>query len=252
MCTQSHSLLLALALIAGPHLAGAQTALITSFSQNGVLVCSNLAPGSVATVEWASSLAGPWQTNWATLSAVAVGTNGTIGVAVPMFYRVLGATNTTPSIAVTLLQLWGSNVTHVATNLIQESSAPTPVNTSLAAFDAAHTTIWIPVSYMPDWAVGDQVYWGSSIYTMRVAALGTGQIQFHTLSGYFGWNSGAVISPTVSYTLSAVMTAATNWKSPGVGKSVVVAATAISAKAGDVVWVGGVGGDQFLIMAISP
>ena len=61
---------------------------IVSFSQNGGLVCSNLTPGSVASVEWASSLSGPWQTNWAALNTVTVASNGMIQVSVPMFYRV--------------------------------------------------------------------------------------------------------------------------------------------------------------------
>ena len=247
------SSLIVLALVAHSQPGRAQSSIINSFSQNGVLVCSNLAPGSVAAVSWASSLAGPWQSNWTTLNAVTVGTNGTIRVAVPMFYRVLGVPESTNLFSVKFLQLWGgSNVTHFATNSIRQSSVPTPVNTASAVFDAAHTTIWIPVSYIPDWAVGAQVYWGSSAYAMRVAAVGAGQIQFHTLSGYFGWGPGNVISPTLSYGLSRVMTAAANWKSPGVGHTVVVTATAISAKVGNVVWAGGVGGDQFQIMAISP
>ena len=78
----------------------AQAPVITSFSQNGVLVCSNLMAGSVATVEWASSLSGPWNTNWAGLDAVTAGSNGMIQVSVPMFYRVRGAgapTNTVPA-----------------------------------------------------------------------------------------------------------------------------------------------------------
>jgi len=83
-----------LALLAGVHQAGAQLPVITSFSQNGVLVCSNLSPGSVASVQWASSLSGPWQTNWAGLGAVTVASNGLIQVSVPMFYRVLGVANT--------------------------------------------------------------------------------------------------------------------------------------------------------------
>ena len=67
-----------------------QAPVITSFSQNGLLVCSNLNPGSVASVEWASSVTGPWTTNWAGLDAVTVDSNGTISVSVPMFYRVRG------------------------------------------------------------------------------------------------------------------------------------------------------------------
>jgi hypothetical protein len=77
-----------------------QAPVISSFSQNGGLICTNLSPGSVATVEWASSLSGPWQTNWTGLDAVMVNSNGIIQVSVPMFYRVRGviatATNSAP------------------------------------------------------------------------------------------------------------------------------------------------------------
>ena len=59
MRTTLRSLSVWLALFAGVHLALAQNPVITSFSQNGVLVCSNLDPGSVAAVQWASSPAGP-------------------------------------------------------------------------------------------------------------------------------------------------------------------------------------------------
>jgi formylglycine-generating enzyme required for sulfatase activity len=77
--------------------AHAAAPVITSFSGNGVLVCSNLAPGSVATVEWASSLPGPWTNNWAGLDAVTVNSNGMISVSVPMFYRVRGVAQVTNS-----------------------------------------------------------------------------------------------------------------------------------------------------------
>jgi formylglycine-generating enzyme required for sulfatase activity len=100
MRTKFNHLFIMLALLAGIHQAAAQLPVITSFSQNGVLVCSNLSPGSVATVEWASSLSGPWQTNWAGLGAVTVGLSGQIAVSVPMFYRVLGVapvTNSAPA-----------------------------------------------------------------------------------------------------------------------------------------------------------
>jgi len=76
---------------------------ITSFSQDGVLVCSNLVPGSVATVAWAASVSGPWQTNWPSLTAVTANPNGMIQVSVPMtnvgsaFYRIWNMTNTTPA-----------------------------------------------------------------------------------------------------------------------------------------------------------
>jgi len=84
---------IALALLAGVSQSAAQAPIITSFSQNGLLVCSNLATGRVASVEWASSLSGPWQTNWAGLDAVTVDSNGRIQVSVPMFYRVRGVAN---------------------------------------------------------------------------------------------------------------------------------------------------------------
>src|ERR1035437_5713616 len=69
---------------------------ITSFSGNGVLVCSNLTPGNVATVEWASSATGPWTNNWAGLGAVTADANGKIEVSVPMFYRVRGTNSVSP------------------------------------------------------------------------------------------------------------------------------------------------------------
>ena len=88
MRTKSQHLFILLCLLAGVHQAAGQLPVITSFSQNGLLVCSNLSPGSVASVQWASSLSGPWQTNWAGLGSVTVASNGLISVSVPMFYRV--------------------------------------------------------------------------------------------------------------------------------------------------------------------
>jgi formylglycine-generating enzyme len=84
-------------------IAAQQPIIITSFSQDGVLVCSNLNPGSVAALQWACSLAGPWQTNWTepvNLSAITVDSNGTCIVSVPisadaaLFYRVFGVAAT--------------------------------------------------------------------------------------------------------------------------------------------------------------
>jgi len=85
-----------LALLAGIHQGLAQRPVITAFDHHGVLVCSNLAPGSVAAVAWSSSLTGPWQTNLAGLGAVPVAPDSTIAVSVPMtnrgpvFFCVLG------------------------------------------------------------------------------------------------------------------------------------------------------------------
>lgn len=69
-----------------------QTLVIESFAANGLLVCTNLSPGSVATVEWAPSVSGPWTNTWAPLEAVAANAAGAILVRVPMFYRVREAT----------------------------------------------------------------------------------------------------------------------------------------------------------------
>ena len=99
MRTKFRDCFILLALLAGVHQAAAQLPVITSFSQNGVLVCSGLQTGTVATVQWASSLSGPWQSNWASLASVAVSNNGTITVSVPMFYRVLGRTNSADGMA---------------------------------------------------------------------------------------------------------------------------------------------------------
>jgi formylglycine-generating enzyme required for sulfatase activity len=96
MKTKLISLFIGLALLAGVHFAQAQNPVITSFSQNGVLTCANLQTGSVASVEWASVVTGPWHTNWAGLDAVTA-TNGTIAVSVPMFYRVRGIAAVTNS-----------------------------------------------------------------------------------------------------------------------------------------------------------
>ena len=99
MKTKISGLFIGLVFLAGVHSTLAQLPVITSFSQNGLLICSNLQSGTVASVEWASSLAGPWQTNWAGLDAVTVGTNGTISVSVPMFYRVRGVAATPAGMA---------------------------------------------------------------------------------------------------------------------------------------------------------
>jgi formylglycine-generating enzyme required for sulfatase activity len=78
--------LLALGLLIGIRLTVAQQPVITSFSQNGVLVCSNLDSGSTATIQWASSLTGPWSN----LFSVTIPSNQIVVASVPMFYRVIG------------------------------------------------------------------------------------------------------------------------------------------------------------------
>jgi formylglycine-generating enzyme required for sulfatase activity len=88
-----YSLFIVLVLMAGVHQSMAQLPIINSFSQNGVLVCTNLQPGTVASVQWASTLSGTWQSDWASLTGLAVPSNGTITVNVPMFYRVIQLTS---------------------------------------------------------------------------------------------------------------------------------------------------------------
>ena len=79
-----------LALLAGLQRAAAQQPVIDSLSQNGTLTSSGLYPGSSASIEWASSVSGPWHTDWSSLTTVPVSTNGILTVGVPMFYRVRG------------------------------------------------------------------------------------------------------------------------------------------------------------------
>ncbi len=125
-------LLFALALMAGVHQAAAQLPVITSFSQDGLLVCSNLQAGSVATVEWASLLSGPWNSNWAGLAAVTVNSNNTIQVSVPMFYRVRGVANT-PLTTSDGMVLIPAGVFTMGDTLDDESDA-VPTNIDASAF----------------------------------------------------------------------------------------------------------------------
>jgi len=73
-----------------------QVPVISSFGQNGELICTNLQPGSVATVEWAPSVNGPWTNTWEGLDAVTVDSKGAIRVKVPMFYRVVSKAGPVP------------------------------------------------------------------------------------------------------------------------------------------------------------
>jgi len=133
MKTKLHYLFITLALLAGVHQAAAQLPVITSFSQNGVLVCSNLSPGSVASVQWASSLSGPWQTNWAGLGAVTADSNGTITVSVPMFYRVLGVAFTTNTTTANDMALIPAGSFTIGDTSDGESDA-IPMNVYVSAF----------------------------------------------------------------------------------------------------------------------
>lgn len=91
----------AICLVASLYAAGsaqAQAPIITSFARNGTLICSNLVPGSPVSVEWASSVGGPWNTNWDGLISQTVGAGGVFTSSVPMFYRVRGYGKTPPTI----------------------------------------------------------------------------------------------------------------------------------------------------------
>ena len=96
-------LCLGLVVVAGVSQVRAQAPVISSLSQNGVLTCSGLQPGTTATVEWASSLSGPWYTNWDNLSSITVATNSAITASVPMFYRVRGVPIDTTTNGMTLI-----------------------------------------------------------------------------------------------------------------------------------------------------
>jgi formylglycine-generating enzyme len=133
MRTKLHFLFIALALTAGVHQAAAQLPVITSFSQNGLLVCSNLSLGSVASVEWASSLSGPWHTNWAGLDAVTVASNSMIQVSVPMFYRVRGMVQVTNS-GPTNMVLIPAGAFTMGDTLDGESDATPTVSVTVSAF----------------------------------------------------------------------------------------------------------------------
>lgn len=63
---------------------------IESLSLNGEVNASGLEPGTTATVEWASSVEGPWFGSWAGLQDLSVDAGGAVSVSVPMFYRVRG------------------------------------------------------------------------------------------------------------------------------------------------------------------
>jgi hypothetical protein len=51
MKTRLHSMFIGLAILAGVRSTLAQNPVISSFSQNGMLVCTNLQPGTEATVQ---------------------------------------------------------------------------------------------------------------------------------------------------------------------------------------------------------
>ncbi len=61
---------------------------VLSLSQNGLITWSNSTLNVTCRVEWASTVDGPWNASWDSLSNVVV-TNGITQRSVPMFYRVV-------------------------------------------------------------------------------------------------------------------------------------------------------------------
>jgi formylglycine-generating enzyme required for sulfatase activity len=100
------TLFLVLALATGLCGAVPEAPVIVSLSPNGLLVCSNLVPGTVASIASASSLNGPWLTD---LKGLNVAANGSIQVTVPInnhgtaFYRVLGVPPFNPDTGMSLI-----------------------------------------------------------------------------------------------------------------------------------------------------
>ncbi|HEY1787220.1 MAG TPA: SUMF1/EgtB/PvdO family nonheme iron enzyme [Verrucomicrobiae bacterium] len=109
MKTRLSSLFLVLAITASLRGAVPVAPVIVSLSPNGLLICTNLTPGTVASVAWASSLNGPWLTGLNGLNAITVATNGSIQVNVPVnksgivFYRVLGVPVFNPDAGMALI-----------------------------------------------------------------------------------------------------------------------------------------------------
>jgi len=156
MKSQIYLRFVVLALVAGFYQAMAQP-VISSFSQNGALVCTNLSPGSLASVVWASSLEGPWFTYTKGLNAIMVSSNGTIQVNIPLnnqgatFYRVLGVTAFNPLTGMALVP----------------AGSFTMGDTLLDAYpDAPTTNVYISAFYM-DTNLVDYTQW-QSVYNYAI------------------------------------------------------------------------------------
>lgn len=66
------------------------TEIVVSIESNGVLRAEGMEPGTTGTVEWASSLGDGFTNNPSPFEGVVVDSNGTLQVAIPMFFRVTG------------------------------------------------------------------------------------------------------------------------------------------------------------------
>ena len=126
-----------LVLIGGINQAISQVPYISSFDSSGLLVCTNLYPGSSAAVYASSSVAGPWYTMKG-LNSITVASNETIQVNVPVgnqdviFYRVLGVAAINPFNGMTAIPA-GSFTMGDFTNMDGENDA-LPTNVYVSAF----------------------------------------------------------------------------------------------------------------------
>ena len=89
-CPASAGLCLLLVLGWLPSACG-QEPVLFAFSGEGGMGVSNLEADCWLRVEWASSLSGSWQRTWQDLADVETGTNATVWLEVPMFYRVVSS-----------------------------------------------------------------------------------------------------------------------------------------------------------------
>lgn len=121
-----------LALFAGIPQALPQTPYISSFSSSGLLVCTNLFPGSTAAVYSSPSFTGPWYTRKG-LGSITVDSNGTFQIYVPIngqgavFYRVLGIAAVDPFAGMALIPdgsfvIGGDGIPDAVTNDIDVSA----------------------------------------------------------------------------------------------------------------------------------
>lgn len=114
-----------------------QVPYISSFSNNGLLVCTNLSPGSTAAVYLSSSCLGPWYTMKG-LNSITVGSNETIQVNLPVsnqgaeFFRVLGVPAINPFAGMAFIPA-GSFTMGDFTNLDGVADA-LPTNVYVSAF----------------------------------------------------------------------------------------------------------------------
>jgi formylglycine-generating enzyme required for sulfatase activity len=126
-----------LVLIAGIYQGLPQVPYITSFSPGGLLVCTNLYPGTAAAVYSSSSLTGPWHTMEG-LDSITVASNETIQVNLPVsnqgteFYRVVGIAAINPLAGMALIA-GGSFTMGDYTNMDGEPDA-LPINIYVSAF----------------------------------------------------------------------------------------------------------------------